>query len=341
MYSSNYRYIKKRTIAIMNSSNKLFVITGPTGIGKTDLLYRYLNQQEQLFEVVSLDSRQVYRYMSIGTASPEPYVKERIPHHLVEFLEPNQSYSAGKFVKDAESIIQDIWNRKRIPILCGGTGFYLKAFRTGMFYIDEDLKKKQEIRNMLNQLSAQERLQLLQEIDPLSITTDNQRLGMGFIHPNDTYRIYRSLELYYLTGKTLSMHYKEINRVQNKKEYEGIFIIPDLEKWENHLKIRAEKMVERGFIEEAINLFKNYGDSPALKTPGYKETYELYLKFGEKLLHQKEFRKEIIHILYSTHKKYGKAQIKWFKNEKSLIPVTYHKAEKFLEKLANLAIINN
>ena len=325
----------------MNVSKKLFVITGPTGIGKTDLLYRYLNQQEQIFEVVSLDSRQVYRYMSIGTASPEPYIKKKIPHHLVEFLEPNQSYSAGKFVKDAQTIIQDIWNRNKIPILCGGTGFYFKAFNTGMFYIEEDPEKKQEIRNMLNQLSPQERLKLLQEIDPSSLTTDNDKLGKGFIHPNDTYRIFRSLELYYLTGKTLAMHYKEMDQHKNKKEYEGIFIVPDLEKWESHLKIRAEKMVECGFIEEAINLFRNYGECPALKTPGYKETYDLYLKFGEELLHQKEFKKEIVHLLYSTHKKYGKAQIKWFKNEKSLKPVTYQEAEKFLENLANSIIINN
>ncbi|GIX43013.1 MAG: tRNA dimethylallyltransferase [Leptospiraceae bacterium] len=320
------------------SLKKLYVIMGPTGIGKTDLLYRYLSQKPNLFEVISVDSRQIYKFMPIGTATPEPYVKEKIPHYLVEFLEPDQIYSAGNFVKDAERLINDIWERNKIPILCGGTGFYFKAFYTGMFFLEEDKERKQKIKKMLDEMTEEERLKELQKIDPDSISKENQSIRKGIIHPNDKYRIYRSLELYYLTGKTLRMHYLILNQKQKLWEFEGIFIIPEKEKWERQLKIRAEKMVHMGFIKEALYIFKKYGNCPALKTPGYKETYDLYQKFGDKILYDNNLKNDIISILYKTHKKYGKMQLKWFKNEKALKHVSYKEAEKFLENILNITL---
>jgi tRNA dimethylallyltransferase len=317
----------------MFDSKKLFVIMGPTGIGKTKLLYEYLNNDHQHFEVISIDSRQIYKYMSIGTAAPEFIVKKKIPHHLVEFLEPNQIYSAGKFVKDAEKIIQILWEKNKIPILCGGTGFYFKAFYTGMFFIEEDEQKKQEVKKYLDSLSEEDRLNLLKKIDPESINTNT--IGKGILHPNDNYRIYRSLELFYTTGKTLRMYYQQSLFKKKEWNYEGIFIIPDKEEWDKQLKIRSYKMIENGFIEEAVYIFKHYGNCPALKTPGYKETFELYQKWGEEIINKKELRKHIAEILYQSHKKYGKMQLKWFKKEKTLKHVSIKEAQKFIENILN------
>lgn len=314
--------------------NKIYVIMGPTGIGKTKLLFEVLKDTNQ-FEVISVDSRQIYKYMPIGTAAPETYIQQAIPHHLVEFIEPNQSFSAGQFVKMAEACLLDIQTRNKIPILCGGTGFYLKAFYTGMFY-EEDLiplEKKREIEEYLQSLTKEERLQRLKKIDPQSI--DTIITGKGIIHPNDEYRIFRSLELYYTTGKTLRMHYCDFHETI-KWNIEGIFIVPDIPQWEKNLQIRAENMIQQGFIQEAIEIFKSYNECPALKTPGYRETYDLYKQYKDKILYDDSLKKEIKDILYRTHKQYGKAQIKWFKKDRVLKHVAMDQAYEFLQNILKL-----
>ncbi len=312
-------------------NRKIYVIMGPTGVGKTNLLYEVLKDTNQ-FEVISVDSRQIYKYMHIGTASPESYIQKALPHHLIEFLEPDQSFSAGQFVQHAESSIYDIWCRNKIPILSGGTGFYLKAFYTGMFY-KEDLipqEKKKEVEKYLKSLTKEERLEILKTIDPQSIQIDYT--GKGIIHPNDEYRIYRSLELYFTTGKTLRMYYADFHET-NKWDIEGIFIVPDIEEWEKNLYIRAEVMIQKGFIQEAIEIFRKFNECPALKTPGYRETVELYKQYKENILYDEKLKNQIKEILFRTHKQYGKNQLKWFKKERRLKHVTLKEAYEFIQNI--------
>ncbi len=318
---------------------KLYALFGPTGSGKTHLLFENLNQKEKKFEVISVDSRQIYKTISIGTAAPTKEVLEKIPHHLVQFLEPYETFSAGEFKRKAQSLIEEIYKRNHIPILCGGTGFYFKAFYTGMFSLQEiDPIRKQEIEQFLATLTLEQKREILFKIDPLSFTLKNEEMGKGRFHPNDSYRIQRSLELFYLTGKTLRMHYE--NPKMNFRydyEIEGFYLNLSLKDLEKKIYERAKKMVQQGMIEEAISLYKNYGECNAMKTPGYREIINIiknrwnYLEIQKKQI--EEIQDQVIEILFNAHKKYAKAQIKWFKKEKMLRFVNEIQVKEFLQKL--------
>lgn len=137
---------------------KLYALFGPTASGKTNLLFENLNIKEQKFEVINVDSRQIYKVIPIGTAAPTRGILRKIPHHLVQFLEPNETFSAGEFKRKAQILIEEIYKRNRIPILCGGTGFYFKAFYTEMLYIEEPNQHlKKEIKQYLASLTPEEK----------------------------------------------------------------------------------------------------------------------------------------------------------------------------------------
>ncbi|MCS7204493.1 MAG: tRNA (adenosine(37)-N6)-dimethylallyltransferase MiaA [Leptospiraceae bacterium] len=313
-------------------NRKIYVFLGPTGVGKTDLIFKFLNNKETKFEVISVDSRQVYQSLSIGTAAPSKEVLAKIPHHLVQILSPRKTFSAGEFVKKAHELIPQIWMRNRIPLLCGGTGFYFKALRTGMFLLDEDEEKKIEIRKYLSNYTPEEKRNLLQKIDPESFVSNSEIPREGKIHQNDDYRIQRSLELYFLTGMTLQQHYqkRKSQSHQNQWKFEGIIYFPDTSEWHQRLKQRAEKMVNEGFIKEALELFENFPEAPAINTPGYKEAYELYKKYSHEI-NEERFYPIIQELIYHAHKRYGKKQITWFRKENTLKHVNYEQAIEFLK----------
>lgn len=312
--------------------NRVFVFLGPTGSGKTELLFRYLNTKEIHVEVISVDSRQVYKYIPVGTAVPEKKVRDKIPHHLVEILEPDAYFSAGEFVKRAEDAIETVRKKNRIPLLCGGTGFYFKALRTGMFVINEEKENKQHIRDYLSRFSDEEKRELLRKIDPESFAMNAKEIHSGKIHQNDRYRIQRSLELYFLTGKTLRQHYLEKQQEEKKWIFEGIIYFPEKESWHRKLEERVRDMVARGFLEECVNLFEKYPESPAINSPGYKEVYEFYKIYRRDIL-SKKYLDEIVKAVIISHKRYGKRQITWFRQEKSLRHADLEATQRYLMEL--------
>ncbi|MFN3605469.1 MAG: tRNA (adenosine(37)-N6)-dimethylallyltransferase MiaA [Leptonema sp. (in: bacteria)] len=321
---------------------KLYAILGPTGSGKTNLLFQFLNQKEQKFEVINVDSRQVYKTIPIGTAIPSEEVIKKIPHHLINFLEPNKVFSAGEFKRKANQLIKEIYSRNHIPIFCGGSGFYFKAFSTKMLDIGEIRdEQKEEVRNYLSHLSIEQKREMLLKIDPLSLTKKNEIMGRGRFHPNDEYRIQRSLELYFLTKKTLRMHYEEtMHEFQLEYKIIGIYLDLPFETLQKKLFLRSKEMVEQGIINEAMNLYLTYGDCNAMKTPGYREIIKLIFEKWKTLQisenQKNEVKDKIQEILYNTHKKYAKAQIKWFKKEKSLKRLNEEETKKFLIQLESL-----
>ncbi len=312
-------------------NQEILVIMGPTGSGKTQILYEYLDQK---FEVISADSRQVYKSMKIGTAVPDTDVLEKVPHHLIEIIEPDEVYSAGKFVESARKLISEIQKKGNIPVISGGTGFYFRAWYTGMFPFEEQQNEIQKIREKLNQLTYEEKLRILSEIDPQSITENHDEIGKGRIHPRDIYRIQRALEIYYLTGKTLRQHYQYSPLNSSDYPFMGFWIVPEKEIWLKNLYQRAKEMVKKGIIEEAIYVYHKYGNCAVLKTPGYKEIIELYIK------NQSFSKEEIIEKVFTSHKKYGKNQITWFKKEKKLTPINIESLENYLKKL-DFKILDN
>ncbi|WP_165780200.1 tRNA (adenosine(37)-N6)-dimethylallyltransferase MiaA [Leptospira hartskeerlii] len=290
------------------------IITAPTGAGKTALV-RELDPSR--FEIISFDSRQIYKELSIGTAAPSPEDCEKIPHHLVSFLSPAESIDAAKFVTKAEEALDDILSRGKIPVLTAGTGFYLNAFLYGMFpvpKITEDIKLKVE------SLSMEERIRELQKVDPKALQK---------IFPNDNYRYGRALEVNWMGTLWSELKVEEGSGalISKKLNILGAFFL-DLDRKELYERIdsRAKKMIESGMAEEAKRVSDKYGeDCPGLQSLGYnfaleniKGTSNLETFFGN---------------LSQSHRNYAKRQITWFRKQKILEQV--HPSEAY-KKIKNI-----
>ena len=173
---------------------KIVVVVGPTASGKSDLALRLA--QEFDGELICSDSMQVYRQMDIGTAKPTPDVQKLVPHHQLDLIDPDESYSAGKYARDASSIIEKVAARKRLPILVGGTGLYYRALMYGISKIPSIPEKhRKKVTGWHSEHGTYHCWKELQKLDPE---------GAVRLHPNDTARILRSLEVVLSTGTTLA-----------------------------------------------------------------------------------------------------------------------------------------
>nr|WP_240739256.1 tRNA (adenosine(37)-N6)-dimethylallyltransferase MiaA [Marinitoga lauensis] len=169
---------------------KIPVILGPTAVGKTGLLTQLGND----FEVVSCDSRQIYKYMNIGTAKPTIEEQKKIKHHLIDFVEPDQYYNAYMYRQDALNVIKDILNRGKIPLISGGTGLYFDSIYKGFFESPGSLTLRSYLRKLENSQPGIIR-EILKDVDPESYLR---------IHQNDLKRSIRALEIYIVSGKRMS-----------------------------------------------------------------------------------------------------------------------------------------
>jgi len=244
---------------------KILCVVGPTACGKTKmgiLLAKRFNG-----EVVSVDSMQIYRGMTVGTAAPTPEEMDGVPHHMVAVADPEESWSVAKFTREADRCIQDILSRGKLPILVGGTGLYLDAIISGRDFAPGQAGG--EVRRQLEARLAAEGIQpLLEElrkVDPAAA----ERL-----HPADEKRILRALEVYRETGKTITEHNLETQKLPNK--YDPIYIglaFRDREDMKALIDLRVDRMVKDGLIDE-IRALLDRGLDPAataLQAIGYKE----------------------------------------------------------------------
>lgn len=256
-----------------NQERKLpvLVIFAPTASGKTALTRELFTPQGSHFilnaEIISADSQAVYKEMDIGTAKPEAELRACLPHHLIDILTPDQQYNVSDFVNAADAACQDIYSRGKLPVICGGTGFYIRNFLYGLAptpVSDEALRNKLKAR--IEKEGNAALYEELKEIDPESAAV---------IHPNDAYRICRALEVYYLSGKTRS-EFK--NQIQPRSQYDFLFIVlePPRELLYERIRARVDKMFDDGLEEEVRHLIsKGYTkDSPGMKAIGYSEWFE-------------------------------------------------------------------
>ncbi len=277
-------------------SRHVHLIVGPTAVGKTFLSELLATQLP--IEIVSADSRQIYRYMDIGTAKPEPQFRQRVMHHFIDIRNPDEYYSAGLFGREARQVIDQIFNHGRIPLVVGGSGFYIKALVDGIF---EEPFKDEAVRHELNaqlqKLGLAALYQHLQQIDPIYAKK---------ISPNDRQRILRALEVYQITGKPFSFFH------QQKTEpaaFTPIFWGITMERAALYQRInqRVDQMLKNGLIDEVKQLLK-MGYAPtlnALNTVGYKEV----IQFLQKEL---DFSTMVEQIKRNT-RRYAKRQLTWFR----------------------------
>lgn len=275
-----------------NFSNKIKVIAivGATASGKTK--YSIDLAQKLDAEIISADSRLVYKGMNIGTAKPSLDEQCGIPHYLIDIVEPNFEYSAGLYKKQAQEIIQIIHSKGKTPIIVGGTGLYIDMLLRG--YDIPQIEADKELRSRLKEMPKEELYKILQTKDPL---------GALSIDSNDTKKIIRAIELIEKTGKTLD----EI-RSKSTSHYEVKWIGRNFERNELYERInrRVDLMIEQGLIDETRDLINNYGKVPNIvNTIGYKEICSY--------LDNKCSLEEAAETLKQNTRRYAKRQMTWFR----------------------------
>ena len=242
------------------------VITGPTGVGKTDISVELYNTYN--IEIISADAFQVYKHMDIGTSKPDIHTLNKIPHHLINILEPDEHYSAGLFVEHAENVIKIILDKGKLPLIVGGTALYIDRLINGIF---NDMKVNDDIRTRITsegEKKGYEHLyKKLNEIDSIYATKINK---------NDHVRIIRALEVYEKFKKPYSSVLIEHNN-KPKFRYKVFFLLRNRETLYKLVEERIETMFNNGWIEEVERLLKKgYSvNEHAFKAIGYREIADL------------------------------------------------------------------
>jgi tRNA dimethylallyltransferase len=286
---------------------KILVITGPTASGKTALAQEIIKHFTG--EIISADSLQVYRYMDIGTAKPTSEERNVVKYHLIDICYPDEEFSAALFCEEAKRVISNLKKRKKRALVVGGTGLYIKALTSGLIEggeVDDSIKDR--LQQEAQRGGGEQLYRLLRKLDPI---TAHQ------LHPRDTYRIIRALEVVERTGQPISF-YRQSHRFQGEPYY-VLKIGLNMKRDELYHRIdrRVDEMMERGFKEEVQRLLE-MGYKPSLKPMkalGYKQLVE-YL-FG-----QCDFSTAIERIKRDT-RRYAKRQITWFKADRQIHWVTY------------------
>lgn len=282
------------------SGIKTVFITGPTASGKTALSVRLA--KEFGGEIVSADSMQIYRGIHIASAAPDEEEKFGVPHHMLEFLEPESEFSVADYTKAARKIIKDINSRGRLPIVVGGTGLYINALADNTVFITEkaDVTLRDRLEKRFDSIGGAAMLKELEAIDPVSAAK---------LHPNDRKRIVRALEVYSLTGETKTRQ-NELSKT-GEKIINPLFIgitYKDRQRLYDRINLRVDKMLENGLLNEAEAALNRSGGG-AFQAIGHKELAG-YIN-GECTLDEAAKR------LKMQTRRYAKRQLTWFnKNER-------------------------
>ena len=282
-------------------SDLLIVIAGPTASGKTALGIRLAEILGG--EVVSADSRQIYRYMDVGTAKPTPAERDAVPHWMLDLVDPETPYSAAEYASTSSTYIEDILSRNLTPIVVGGAGFYLEALFDGLSpvpSVPQDVKERVSAEVRTNVTKAFLRLQ---EIDPE--TAEKLKI-------TDLQRIARALEVHTYTSLPLS-HFQSLPRLPGIDRATIRFCLaPNRRTLYDRINLRTTEMFENGFIEETQALFdRGYDrDTHALKTFGYREI-GAYLA-GEIHL------EDAVESIRARTRQYAKRQLTWFRNRSEM-----------------------
>ena len=282
----------------MRTLPKVLIIGGPTASGKKQVALR----AAELFrgEIVSADSRKVYRHLDIGTAKPSFADRARIPHHLIDIIDPDAPFSAGEWVRGASDAVRDILARGMLPIISGGTGFYIEAFKEGL---SEGIAPDTELRECLERELAEEgperMFARLEAADPARASQ---------LHANDTFRVLRALEIILGTGERYEKIRARERVTGGEYDYFMAGIAPEREQLYRRIDERVDRMVNAGLVEEIRSVLdRGYARSlVSLDTVGYKEWYP-YLD-GEATF------EACLEAVKRDTRRYAKRQLTWFRH---------------------------
>ena len=281
----------------------LYIIAGPTAAGKSALAVELAKKLDG--EIISGDSMQVYRGMNIGTAKIRPEEMQGIPHHLIDCVDPWEEWNVARFTELARQTAEEIWKRGRIPIVAGGTGFYLHALAYGAEFTSEETEGS--CRRKLEETAAaeggpQELYHRLMEADPEAAER---------IHPNNVKRVIRALEFFLQTGHRISEHNDEQKQKESPYELHYNVLSMDRERLYERIDRRVDEMMRAGLVEEVQGLLRQGCERSmvSMQGLGYKEIIA-YLA-GETTL------EEAVYILKRDTRHFAKRQLTWFRREEA------------------------
>ena len=286
------------------SKRPLVILTGPTAVGKTALSIGLA--QAIGGEIISADSMQVYRHMDIGSAKIMPEEMQGVPHHLVDVLEPWEEFNVVRFQQMAKAACEEIWGRGHIPIVTGGTGFYIQALLYDIDFTEND--EDTAFRTQMEQLAATEEgrqhlYDRLKEVDPASAEA---------IHANNTKRVIRALEFFEKTGSPISAHNEE--QRQKDSPYAFLYAVLSRDRAVLYERIdrRVDIMMEQGLVEEVRGLMEQgcTRQMVAMQGLGYKEIIDY--------LDGKLSLEEAVYIIKRDTRHFAKRQMTWFRREKDV-----------------------
>ena len=298
----------------------LIILTGPTASGKTALSVELAKRIGG--EIISADSMQVYRYMDVGSAKVTVEEMDGVPHHLIDVLDPQDSFNVVTFQEMAKEAMIKIYANGHIPIVAGGTGFYIQALLYDIDFTDNDgdMEYRHHLEELAKEQGAEVLHSMLKEVDPPSAEA---------IHANNVKRVIRALEFYKKTGQRISDHNEEERQKESPYNFAYYVLNMDRATLYDRIDLRVDKMIEAG-LEEEVKQLKAMGctrDMVSMQGLGYKEILD-YLN-GELSL------EEAVYILKRDTRHFAKRQLTWFKREKDVTWVTQENFGFDREKILN------
>lgn len=300
---------------------RVLCVVGPTATGKTKMGVALCKRFGG--EVVSVDSMQIYRGMTIGTAAPTPEEMDGVPHHMIAVADPKESWSVAKYVERADACVQNILARGKLPVLVGGTGLWLDALVRGNEFApgSQGEKARLMLQKRLDSEGAAVLLEELRQIDPEAAAK---------LHLKDEKRILRALEVYAQTGETITAHNAKTR--EKPSRYEALYIgldFVDRQALRDRIDKRVDAMVQQGLLQEVRELLASGlpRDATALQAIGYKQ----FLGVSEGLLTEKEAVEEV----KLRSRQYAKRQLTWLRRNPDIHWIYWEKEPDFSAGLQN------
>jgi len=289
----------------MNAESKpnIIVICGPTGLGKTSVSIELALDLHG--EIIGADSMQIYRYMDIGTAKPTPYERAQVPHYMVDIVDPDEPFDAAMFAKMAGEMIMKLHIEGIIPFVVGGTGLYIKALVHGLSHAgpaDTDIRKRLKEAELLHGSGL-----LYERLSKCDLEASER------IHPNDTFRIIRALEVYEATGMAISQYSKDHGFEKRRFNVLKIGLHMEREVLYDRIDRRVDAMIEAGLVDE-VKMLLNRGYSEDLKSMqsiGYRHMIDF--------IKGRITWEETVRTLKRDTRRYAKRQMTWFKADPEIV----------------------
>lgn len=282
----------------------MVILTGPTAVGKTALSIRLAKEINGA--VISADSMQVYRHMDIGSAKIRPEEMQGVKHYLIDILEPEEEFHVVRFVEEAKAALEEIYRNGQIPIIAGGTGFYIQALLYDINFDrqDCDADYRRELEQIAEEKGTEYLHRMLEEVDAESAKA---------IHANNTKRVIRALEFYHVSGKKISEHNETEHQKESPYNFAYFVLTDEREQLYKRIEARVDAMMEEGLLDE-VRLLKEQGatkEMVSMQGLGYKEILA-YLD-GEISLER------AVYLIKRDTRHFAKRQLTWFRRERDVI----------------------